>query len=238
MFVLIFAHLYLAHLLAVRYQAGAGQSPDWWVLLASAAGSFLAVAPLSVWAVQRWVKARSVRVLLGLGVYVSMIVFTFALAIRLSMWAPGIYVYARQTPWVQAQLWARDNTPKDAVFIASPHLWWWYTPGWRVFSERTTVAELSDLIEISFAPEYLPVWQPRYEAVVPGALAAYSGNLMANWGIGARAYYGLSDAAIVQAARAYEVDYLVVDTSQSPPRPWPLVYENAQFVIYELRAVR
>lgn len=237
-FVLLFAHLYLAHLLALRYQAGAGQGADWWVLLATAAGSILAVAPLSVWAVQRWVKAGRARTALSLAVYAAMTVFTFALAISLKMWSPGIYIYARQTPWVQAQLWARENTPKDAVFIATPHLWWWYTAGWRVFSERASVAELSDLIEISFAPEYLPVWRKRYEALAPGALDAYAGNLMANWGIGARAFYGLPDDAIVSAARVYDVDYLVVDRSESPPRPWPVAYANEQYAIYDLRGVR
>jgi hypothetical protein len=235
-FGLVLAYLSFAHLLAVRRQSGFSTSADWWVLFVSLAGSVLALVPLAVWAVQRWLRSPQARVVVGVGLYAAMLVVTVVAAFRLNLWAPGLHVFAPRTPWVDAQLWARANTPKDAVFIAAPHYWWLYDSSWRVFSERSTVAELTDLLEIAFAPEYLDEWRPRYEALVPGALDAYQGDLMANWDIGARAFYGLSDEALVAAAQLHGADYLVVDKAQSPARPWPVVYENDQFAMYDLRS--
>lgn len=235
-FALVPAYLSFAHMLAVRRPQRLSQRAEWWLLYGGLAGSVLAVVPVILWALQRWLRPGAARLASGMAVYGGMLVITVIVALRLHLWAPGLHVFAPRTPWVEAQLWARDFTPKTAVFIAAPHYWWLYDSSWRVFSERSTVAELADLLEIAFTPEYLDEWRPRYEALVPGALEAYQGDLMANWDIGARAFYGLSDEALAAAARQHGASYLVVDNKQSPSRPWPVVYTNTQYTIYDLRA--
>jgi hypothetical protein len=236
MFLTIFGYLYfgnwVAELLANGKWSGAGK----WIVGVTWILFPFPFIPAAVWAVRRWVlkihwvqgvTSITLAVLLGLSIYQAQ---------KSWLWAPGLYLNGPQTAWVDAQKWAKENTPKDAVFITPPQLFWHYMPDWRVFSERQPVAELSDLLEIPFNPDYLQIWLPRFEAVAPGALAQFKGDYFENMKIISKAYYSLSDDQILEISKEYHAPYLVVEKPHS--RPWPVLYENDGFVIYDLRNIR
>ncbi len=103
---------------------------------------------------------------------------------------------------------------------------------WRVFSERSTVATLSELLEAAFAPDYLDYWKPRFEALAPGALAQFQGDYFENKRLTAAAYYGLTAADFEGLAARFQADYVVIEKPHS--YDLPVVYENSGFVIYAL----
>jgi hypothetical protein len=200
-------------------------------------GSFVVltppIGPLAVHTVQRLVAGRRARAGLACALIAVTYASSFLMARHYDMWSLGIHVYAQPTPWVEAQLWARDHTPKDARFITPPQIYWLYEPDWRVHSERSTVATLTEVLEMAFAPEYLAVWQPRFEAVAPGALARFRGDVFENRRLTAEAYDSLSDAQIAAVADRYGASYAVV--ARPRLRGFPIAYENQDFVIYDLR---
>lgn len=153
---------------------------------------------------------------------------TFALPV----WYPGIHIYPLQTPWYHAQVWARDHTPTDSIFIVPPYQWWWYTSDWRVFSNRPTVSTLSELLVGAFIPNYLPYWQPRFEAVSPNTLSRFRGDYFANIALSQTAYSQLTLDQITAIATIYQASYLVTPVSQH--YNLPIVYENSDYYIYQL----
>jgi hypothetical protein len=138
----------------------------------------------------------------------------------------------RPTAWHRTQIWARDHTPKEALFITPLHKWWFYEADWRVFSERAQVASLADMLEIAIVPDYLQTWTKRFDDLAPGARAQFQGDPFDNRQITARAYASLSDADLLQLARAYGATYVVVEKPHL--RPWPVVYENEGYLIYQV----
>ena len=137
---------------------------------------------------------------------------------------------------MDVQNWARQNTPQEAVFITPPQEVGLYTPDWRTFSERGTVAELYDLFEIALKPDYLAVWQPRFEALAPGALERFNGNFFENQAIIRQAYNGLSTSDFLAIACRYKAAYLVMEQAAGPAGgDLPVVYENEQYRVYDLR---
>ena len=232
LFVLIFGYIYFAAYLADQYARGRWAPLEWGALAVAYIGVAMPIAPLVVWLVVRLVRAQWWRrALLGLtlaGSFAGM----FGVALFYDVWEPGIHLAGPRTDWEAAQFWARDNTPREALFITPPQIWWLYQSDWRVFSERSTVATLSELLEAAFAPEYLDYWRPRFEALAPGALEQFRGDYFANKRITAAAFYGLTTADFERLAGQYGADYLVVEKSHT--YDLPVAYENAGYTIYVL----
>ncbi len=187
------------------------------------------LAPLLVWLMQRlrW------RRLLVVAAVATMASANLAAAFRPDTWSPGIHVFPRQTPWYDVQVWARNNTPQETLFLAPPYIWGRYQPDWRVFSERSTVVTLPELLEASFVPEYADSWLARLADVAPGAFPQFRGNYFDNAIITARAFNGLTDAEFLRVACKYGAAYAVVEKPHR--RAFPAVYENQGFVVYDMR---
>jgi hypothetical protein len=230
-FVLIFGYVYFAHFLAQAYQAKLAPH-DLGPLAGAYLLSLLPFAPLAVWLVQRVVWAQPWRRWLGWGIMATFLASSFVIGLVYNGWSPGLHIFGPNTAWEDAQIWARDNTPLDTLFITPPQIWWLYQSDWRVFSERSTVATLSELLEAAFVPDYLAYWTPRFEAVAPGALAQMRGDLFENHRITAQAFYGLTASDFQRIGRRFGAHYLVVDTAHS--YALPLVYENQGYRIYSL----
>lgn len=227
---LILSYVYFAGYLAAQYRSGAWRGWDLAGVWAAYATGIFALLPVLAWAIVRGVRSavwRKLALAVSIG---GMFLVTLGVAFTYELWSPGVYVYMRSTPWHEAQAWARDHTPRDAVFITPLHEWWLFTADWRVFSERAQVASLSDLLEIALVPDYLPAWEARFETLAPGALAQFKGDFFANRQITARAYASLSDEALLRAAETYGADYIVIEKPGA--RPWPVAYENSGFIIY------
>lgn len=233
MFILVFGYLYFANYLAEKYRAAALSKTDFTFL----AGTFIAVtfpfAPVLVWGFQRWIASGRWRQLAAAGVLVGFFGFGIGIGVEYGLWYPGIYIFPHQTAWYDAQIWARDHTPKDTLFITPPHIWWFYESDWRVFSERSTVSTHSELLEAAFAPEYIAYWKPRFEALAPGALESFRGDFFESQRITGQAFYTLSSDQLLAVAQKYGAAYLVVEKPHL--HDFPKVYENKGFVIYDLR---
>ena len=101
-------------------------------------------------------------------------------AYRLNLWKPGINIYPNKLQNYKIQIWVKNNTSEDAIFIVPPYLWGFYSLDWRVISERTPVVTLSEILEAAFEPRYINYWEKRFNDVVPGALDKFKGNFFDN----------------------------------------------------------
>jgi hypothetical protein len=236
-FVQVLGYLYFARYLAQPWPHPNGRLSRALVTMAFVLLplSFLVLAVLALCRLPpaaRWWRARaSLAAGLTLGGYV----LSLAASAAFGYWQPGIRIGAPRDDWSAAQVWARGHTPKDALFITPPQIGGLYESGWRDFSERGTVVTLTDLEDVAYSPGYLSTWQPRFEAVAPGALARFTGDPAADPAATARAFYSLGGAQLLAAAREYGATYLVVERPHA--RPWPVAYQNATFVVYDLRSV-
>ena len=232
----VLSMVYCAHYLARAYQAGRLGRAEFGALALALCLPPFAFLTLGLWGISRLVRSARWRPVLVAGLALTVTGASAALAASQGAWDPRVQVGAAHDDWYAAQVWARDNTPKAAVFMTPPQEQGFYTPSWRVFSERGTVATLDDLMDTGNTPGYFDVWQPRFEAVAPGALARFRGDIVENATLTAQAYNGLTDAQVLAVAGRYEAGYLVV--AQPHQRPWPVAYANEGFIIYNLRGAR
>jgi hypothetical protein len=231
-YLLIFAYLYFAVVLARSYQDGslskthAGVQIAWFIAVPAPPITWM------FWSARRWIgKWRWLQIALGAFLVVGMIVAGI-LSYKFGIWYPGVYIYGPRTPWVDTQLWAKNNTPVDAYFITPPHIFSEYVPDWRVFSERSTVVTLPELSEVPFYPDYLPDWEARFEDVAPGAISRFEYNRFTALVYTAEAFYSLSSDDLIRVAQKYHTSYLVVEKPHL--HDFPVAYENSEFVVYDL----
>ena len=113
--------------------------------------------------------------------------------------------------WVAVQLWAKDNTPRSAVFITPPYL-----AGFRAFSERSTVAEWKDGTQQFFDSGFSNAWWARM-ADLPRE----------------RDKYGeLPEGRLRELARKYGASYVIMPAART--LSLPLVYGNRRYRVYAL----
>jgi hypothetical protein len=232
LFVLIFGYLYFGRYLAEVYQRRRMAPADFGLLLGSYVLVTLPFAPLLVWMVQRLVAAATWRRVVAGASAAAVLAGQFVAVFMFEAWKPGVYPYGPATAWEDAQVWARENTPRDTVFITPPQVFWLYDTDWRVFAERSTVVTLSELLEAAFVPEYIAYWQPRFEALAPGALAQFQGNIMENQALTARAFYAHSAEDFERLGQEFGAAYLVAEAAH--PYDLPVAYENEGYRIYRL----
>jgi hypothetical protein len=232
LFIIIFSYLYFANYIAQRFQSGELKGFDFALLVTAMILSIVPFILLIVWFMERFIASARWRRLAAAIAVPAMFAGTMLGVYQARLWGPGIHIFAQRSPWYDTQAWARDHTPKEAVFITPPQLWWFYDLEWRVVSERSTVVTLSELLEAAFSPEYIARWKPRFEALAPGALAQFRGDVFTNTQITARAFYSLSSDDLQRRAREYGASYLVVEKPHH--YDFPAVYENEGFVVYDL----
>ncbi len=229
-FGVLLCYLYFANYLVGRFRSGALSRFDGGMLALAMCLSPFPFILVIIEGAQRLVSSlRWRQVVLPAGL-AMLLAGSVAIGQHLGLWSPGVYVFPQRTDWYNAQIWARGNTPKDALFITPPQIYGFYESSWRVFSERSTVALFSDLSDIIYSPEYLQTWRSRFEDLAPGALAQFRGDFFENQAITARAFYSLSSADLQRIAHKYEAEYLVMEKPNL--RDFPVVYENRRYIIY------
>lgn len=230
--IIVFGLLYMTNYLAVSYEKRTEAGADWALLVASFLLSLVSFVPVLVWGIQRLGISRSWRRVLGVtGALGGMALGGFVI-LGMGLWQPEINIYPPKTDWNEAQMWARDNTPKDTVFITPPQIWWLFTSDWRAFSERSSVVTLVELMEVGFAPNYSSTWEHRFNELAPGVLAQLDGNPVDNARIVGRAFYSLSDQDLRRVACEYHAAYLVVEKPHL--HNFTVAYQNDGFVIYAM----
>lgn len=230
-FAMLFALLYFGYYLAVSFQSHHGRIHSPFALGIACALPFLFV-PVLAWGIDRYVRSTLIRWTATGALCLMTLLLAAQMNAALQVSSPGIQVYAPQSAWQETQLWARDHTPRDAMFITPPHLWSFHESDWRVFSERATVATITELPEVALVPSYTATFHERFAAIAPGALENMDGNPFHNRQVTAEAFYSMSDDALVRAGCRYGASYLVSEKPHT--RAFEQVYENEAFVVYAL----
>jgi len=198
----------LAAVMVLVFVGGWGDRPlDWTSFLTEFFGRLLSATVLSAAAI-----AILVKIGLEHGSLARRALSTLGALLTFFWLAPDVYARARlrweRGPWVDVQNWARQSTPKTAVFLTPPR-----EAGFRVFSERTTVGEWKDGTQQYFDDQFVREWGLRMEIM---------GDLPKR-----------NDEELREIAQRFGVSYLVLPARQS--RSFPEVYRNGSFVVYKAR---
>lgn len=165
-------------------------------------------------------------------IVISLFLLTIFLSTQSGLWSPGFHIFGPDTHWREIQEWAKLNTPQDSAFITPPHLFGHYIPDWRVFSERTTVATIPEMMEIPFDPDFSSSFKHRFEAVAPGAIDSFSGNYLHSIEVTETAFYANSTEYFADLACQFSAKFLVVESSHR--YDFEVFYQNPGFILYKL----
>lgn len=229
-FINVFCYLYAAHYVAHLCDHKSSRTCTTWLT-----GLFTSLSPFMLLVLYflrnslHRVKIQTLMQIFLWGIFVT----SLSIGTYLGFWKPGIYIFPSDNAFNQVQIWARDNTPKDTLFITPPEHYWLFETEWRVLSERSTVVTISELLEAAFNPRYITYWKPRFEDIAPGALAQFNGNFLENKIITKEAYYRLATKDILSLGQKYNASYLVVEKSFM--HKLPIVYENSEYRVYAIK---
>jgi hypothetical protein len=127
------------------------------------------------------------------------------------------YVRGERDPWADIQIFAKENTHKDALFIVPP-----YCNDFGLYSERATLGDWAEGANIlymdnTFASEWLMRMKDLGWREFLGAKKGYN---------------GLSGEEVISAAHKYGADFVVTEK----PKQFKLdtFYENKQFILYRV----
>ena len=232
---LLVAYLCAAHTLAEALRTGRPAGGRW-----LASGLSLIIFPWPALALGGWIVAERARRMIAPAAVVAAVALLAsgcALTLRASgLWQPGININGPNGPWEEAQRWARDNTDRGDLFITPPGHIVLYESDWRVYSERQTLASMSDLLELALQPGAFSAWSARFEAVAPGAAARFTPDYFGNIALVRAAYAGLGSVDFGTIACRFGARYAVV--AQSHALDFALAYENSGYRIYDLSGGR
>ncbi len=235
-FLTLFSYFYLTSYVIKKVQLNKLTKLDTLLLVIALFFSFSPFIALIVIVQQELASLKSLWIALStLLVTIVFIAGILIVAYQINIWRPGIHVFAEHSTWYEAQLWARDNTPKSTLFITPPYLWWFYSLDWRVVSERSTVSTLAELLEAAFSPQYIDYWRLRFGAVAPGAIDQFRGDTFANFKITKKAFSQLTLKNLKSISNRFNASYLVVERPQQ--YPLRVAYENRDFIIYNLKSL-
>jgi hypothetical protein len=111
-----------------------------------------------------------------------------------------------------AQNWARENTPRTALFLTPPK-----EAGFRVFSERSIVGEWKDGTQQYFDDGFAKEWGRRMETVMTKEFGAYA------------------DDEIVALAHQFRADFIV---GQGRRRKLPVAFDAGTTIVYTVPPLR
>jgi hypothetical protein len=233
-FAVFFAYLYFGDYLAKKWTGDSIRRAGDGVVTMTFFLSTLTFVTAILILLQKWWSAsqrRVTRIAIALAIgFIGSLIF----AVVANVWYPGIHIYGLDNTWRDTQEWARNHTSNDAIFITPLNKWWLDEAEWRVFSERQNVTALSEILEASFEPEYIDHWRARMETLAPGAIDQFRGNYLINQQIAGTLYNSLSTDALLDAACTFNAGYIVVEKDH--PHELTKVYENADYIIYDVRA--
>ncbi len=131
------------------------------------------------------------------------------------------YSKSNTPPWIDAQLYARDHTPKGALFIVPPYL-----EGFNVFSRRSIFGDwIIGTTCVWGDNSYASEWLNRMEL-----LGWDTSRVMKNFQQVKHGYNSLTDKQIMKIAKQYSASYIVFEKTKK--LDLPIEYKNSEFIIY------
>jgi hypothetical protein len=131
------------------------------------------------------------------------------------------YFRGEKDPWADVQMYAREHSPKDALFIVPP-----YINDFGLYSERATLGDWAEGANILYMDNvFAKEWLARMNALGWKDL----------WGA-QKGYNRLSTEEVLKAAQKYGASHIVTEK----PKHFELkaLYENEQFVLYKIPEIR
>lgn len=113
----------------------------------------------------------------------------------------------QKNDWIDLQLWAKDNTPNDAIFLVPPK-----QTGFRIFSHRTIVGDIKDGAVVIYDRSYALEW---FEVM----------NQL-------ESYQNFNERDFQKLRQIYSFDYIVTKKEQSIDLS--IFYKNKSFTIYKI----
>jgi hypothetical protein len=122
---------------------------------------------------------------------------------------PNVSISVTDFPnWLAIQVWAKQNTPPETVFLTPPSL-----HGFRSFSQRSIIGDLKDGAVVFYTWEYTKLWQDKMVTL--------------------KNYTQFRESDFIKIQQQYPFQYLIVASSH-PALNFPLVYRNSDFFIYKI----
>ncbi len=231
-FMLYFGMIYLAYFISDQFTQGELHRQGFLLIGLTFILIITPLVSILVWYLTRWLVKTRFKPAWLVPVVVAVQAVTIFIGIKSDLWSPGFQIYGPQSAWRDVQEWAKWNTNLDAMFISPPNMFWHYVPDWRVFSERSTVVTVPEIMEIPFDPAFEESFKSRFMMVAPGAIQQFTGDYMKTIAITKQAFYTNQAADFIQIGCRYDADYLVVDSDH--PYDFELIYQNEGFLVYHL----
>jgi hypothetical protein len=141
--------------------------------------------------------------------------------------------------YLNAQLWAKQNTPPAALFLVDPTIYY----GWRDFSQRSSFGNMREWLHTSWLYDPKKVnydeglrraaefgfYPPNYLSESP----PLNGFVKIDKVVGEH-FYSYDADRFREIAKKYSLDYIVMKKDRLKVRVLlPVAYENEFFVIHE-----
>ena len=140
------------------------------------------------------------------------------------LWNFHIPANPDETACCDAEVWARDHTPREATFLVPPE-----GCGFRVLSQRSSWGEWSDGNAMYFYPAFADTFLKRVAALDRAPVPQGTGIIDSL----AEVYKKQSWDRLRAVANENKLDYIVqFGSARYPSEP---VYANASFAIYRAR---
>ena len=137
----------------------------------------------------------------------------------------------------QVQLWARDNTPRDALFMQDPTIYY----GWRDYSQRSSFGNLREWLATSWmynsdANAFYEGMKRFNEFDIDINKYIYPKPNIHKFPIFSRAvkerFYSLGDEWRLDLVKRYGIDYFVMEKNEMKTSSQMLTaYENEHFIV-------
>lgn len=230
-FLLYFTYLYLAYLISVTLEFDSIQAWFKVLLVFSLVAVALPVVPLMLW-LCRHTRLRQITAPVTITLVLLICALEISIANAANLFSPGLFIDGERSDWRDAQEWARENTPKDALFITPPYIFWHYESDWRVFSERGTVVSICESMELHYYPPFASNFEMRMNDLAPGSIEKFNGNYYDTMRFTQEAFETLDDDDLAKVADKYGADYLVLP--RGTITNFASVYQNPSYAVYKL----
>ena len=118
----------------------------------------------------------------------------------------------------------KENTPKDSIFLIPPNYY-----DFRLIAQRAVVVDIFGLMYYDlYAQEY-------YERMMIATNNRLSGNYeFDSYKETEEGYYSLKELQIINISRRYNVSFVL---SKNKNLTFPIIYDNEDFIIYDVRNI-
>jgi hypothetical protein len=130
--------------------------------------------------------------------------------------------YPFQTPEVEIAKWARDSTPKNAIFLTPPEFMWF-----RLIASRAVIV---DRLVIPFSKAGIGGWHHRLMDIA--GFSEKTGQIITNEEIIFSEYRTIDVKRVVMLKEKYNPSYVI--TRSENILPYPVMHRSDYYVVYSI----